>query len=326
MADTKRGRLATKALVKDERAMVYELDSNDAEVDVFIANKCSGPAQVSVSIMDGVDYLGCLYGGLQKVVEEDSFPFTIEYQKGGTGETVTGLLLTWKEGGVISTTAVISDDDSLLVESTQETAGTETVEEVQHIDIATEDMAAGDVYTLTFGEDSITGEALVSESTAVSDLVLALQGATGYGDMPFTVAANSTTGLALTWKAVEVVDGVAVLTEADETEYTGVVETEGGVPGIEIQSIILADSDVVLGNEVTLTHNDNEAVTTGPVSLDDMSIDASDYLFYFREVAQGDFLRIKDISMGDGEVIIAKSTRTGVAIRVSGTEQELIAE
>jgi hypothetical protein len=321
MTDTKRGRLATAALETNERAVVYHLRGADANVDILIANGGSGPAKLKVAVTDGVDRLECLYIALQRVIE-GQFPFDVEYQKGGEGETVTGLLLTWREGGVISGTACLSDDDAISIDGMKEAAGTEATEEVQRIAITAEDLTIGEVWTLTCGSDSITAAAL--EAATVADLVTKIQSASGYSALPFTVAANGTAGLELTWKAIEVVEFQAALNEAGGAEFSATVYTEGGIPGQEIQSITISNDDISFGAEFTLEF-DNVTATTGPVSLEDLPIDEGDYVVPGTEVGMGHVYRINDLSMSSGEAVIAKSSRRGVAVRVSGTEQSVIA-
>lgn len=55
MADTKRGRLATKALGVDTNETVYSVTTgNDATVNICISNTGSGPCKVSVAVVDGL--------------------------------------------------------------------------------------------------------------------------------------------------------------------------------------------------------------------------------------------------------------------------------
>lgn len=99
--------------------------------------------------------------------------------------------------------------DSLILDG----SGAKTTE-VQSMDDATP--AENDVYTLSFGGATLTTGAL-SGSADLDELVTELQGADGYGDMPFTVEAGSG-AVTITWKSSGVVDGLCT---AEKTTGSG---------------------------------------------------------------------------------------------------------
>lgn len=82
-------------------------------------------------------------------------------------------------------------------------------------------------YTLTVGAVVLTSGALGAAPT-IATLVSALQADGDYAAAPFTVTANGSTGIKITWKAIGAIATVAALTDSASTVYTTVTTIEGG--------------------------------------------------------------------------------------------------
>ncbi len=327
MSNTKTGRLATKAIVSKDSKVNTEVYSvtplMDATVDIFIANKCSGPAKVDVAAVVGVHHINELAWNLQENEDYADLPFTIDF-------TIDGLTLIWKESGEISTPpALLSngvqvESGGFLAEGTVEQVGADAVAEIQELAAAEATaVGIGQIWVLRFDETLLTAAAL--EAATIADLVSKLQAAVGYADLPFAIAADTTAGIALTWKEPGPVLFASTLTEGAELAIVATSAVVGADALATIQNIAISDSDLGSGYVFTLTH-DNAAIEAAPIDSDAWDITDADYIYSQVEICQGGMLRISDFKMSDGETLVVRSDREGVVVRVSGVETFIISE
>ncbi|MFZ2726350.1 MAG: hypothetical protein WAX77_08880 [Methylococcaceae bacterium] len=132
------------------------------------------------------------------------------------------------DGGLGDDTYIIDNDADKILERVGQ--GTDTVKSSININI-------GSATTLTTA---------LSDSPTVSALVTAISSATGYVNEPFTVAANGTTGITLTWKTAGIVPNLVSLTLPPDAlgnptlPLTASRVTTGTGTAIEVQSFTIS--------------------------------------------------------------------------------------
>jgi hypothetical protein len=128
-------------------------------------------------------------------------------------------------------------------------------------------LTAGVSYTLTVGAVVLTSGAL-GASPVIGDLVTALQGDADYAAAPFTIAANGSAGILVTWKAFGSQSDTAALTDDVPTAYTTTTVTEGGAEATVNNGMLAAGERVlVVPNGVFLSFVKSTGVSDGVIRI-----------------------------------------------------------
>lgn len=156
---------------------------------------------------------------------------------------------------VVDTTGFVesafAETGSVSVTTTGVTAATE----VQLIDVTLTENA----FKLTHGATSITTASLDATPT-IGELVTAIQGAAGYGSLPFTVAAGTGDQLELTWATAVTVTELATFEVSGEAAGSVAETTTGDGSTAEIQDV--TSVSLVDGRTYTLDFNGTSVSAT----------------------------------------------------------------